>query len=67
MTENTTPATATVIEFPKKSIAQKATKYVIATGLIAGGSLAWFNYKAKRDSGELDLQSDSEELDNVEG
>lgn len=68
MTENQTPQPeAVVIEFPKKSIVQKAKKVVIAVGMISAGTLIYFNYAAKRDAGELDLDSDEQELKIVEG
>lgn len=46
--------TAQIVEFPKKSLAKKAGKYVLCTGAIVGGVLVALNYKAKGFEGVID-------------
>lgn len=62
MTEPTTEAK--VLEFPKRNLAKKATKVVVAVGMISAGVLTYVNYKAK----SLEpLGTDAEEQARVEG
>lgn len=64
MTEPT--AESNVVEFPKKSLVKKASKYVVATGIISGCVLVALNYKAKLDNLEP-LGTDEQEADRIEG